>query len=161
MQEFNFAILTGILSGLLTTIIYVFFYQIYEKITKPALINFLYKGVRLDGVWKGGRKSEVAEVKTLFNLKQSGFEIEGVLTAETIYIDSAQKDYSNQYKIKGQIKNNVAILNYEAISPQRTGVGVFVFQITQGGQEMSGQSIHSESTSEVAHMGKFKVERSF
>ncbi len=162
MYTFSYAILTGLMSGLLTSGLTFIFYKFYLGVLRPWYIDIQYRGIRLDGAWEGGKKDANSEIKCVFNLKQSGFDIEGVFTAETTYFNRTDgiTNYSNQYKVKGHTKNNIVILSYEAVSQQRTGAGVFVFKITHGGKELEGQCIHSEDTSDVFHMNRFTLKKS-
>lgn len=161
METFYFSILTGIISGLLTAFLTVVFYKFYLGIVQPWYIDLIYKGVRLDGEWRGGTHAEVSEIKTLLNLKQKGSALRGSLSAETIYPANPSDNYSNNYNIEGYVRNNIVVLNYEAVSQQRTGIGVFVFKVANGGKKMKGMTIHSEDVSNMWHRDNFVLERSY
>ncbi len=161
MEAIYLSLLTGIFSGLITTVLSVVFYKFYLKIIKPWYTDLLYKGIRLDGKWFGGVNKGTAEIKNTLNLIQKGSDICGTLFAETIHVGFPDKNYSNEYLIQGHIKNNIVLMTYEALSQQRTGVGVFVFSIKNGGREMKGEVIHSEDVSTMWHLDDLVLKRSF
>jgi len=147
-QEIIYAILIGVLSGVITAIMIWVIREIFIKIITPWFEQIVYKGVLLDGAWStvinsknviGDKKRRVLKLDII----QKGNRITGAFYALSEYFDKngncvEDKKYENHYYINGSIKNNYLVLNYEATSKNRTGLGTLALQITTGGNKMSG-----------------------
>ncbi len=160
INDFYFSIITGIISGVLTSVFIYFFYRFYLAIIKPWFVELVYKGVDITGTWRGGIETpNGAHIKAVFNIEQHAFKLKGVFYAETVYKNKEHNDYSNQYKFWGQIKNNIVIINYEAMSKKRIGTGTFMFKPLHGGNLLSGNFIHSEDGNTLWTENRFELKR--
>ena len=160
MCNLFFSLITGIGSGIIVSVLSYAFYRIWKDIIKPWYVRTIYKGIDVSGTWRGGfGDPNFEEIKTVFDIKQDAFDLSGVFFAETIRKNNFSENYSNQYKFLGQIKNNMIIINYEAISNKRTGVGTLMFQSSEGGNILSGHVIHSEDIKDIWSVKTFKLKR--
>lgn len=161
MENFYFSVITGIVTGLIVGILTYFFGLFIRDTIKPWYIRTIYKGMDVSGTWRGGImfSSGQQEIKAVFNIKQNAFNINGVFFAETIYLRDTTKNYSNQYKFLGQIRNNIIIINYEAMSSKRTGVGTLMLKSSKGGSVLKGHIIHSEDINNMWSENKFELKR--
>jgi hypothetical protein len=159
MEDFYFSILIGTSTGLIVGIFTYFFSLFIRDTIKPWYTKTIYKGINVSGTWRGGINFNLAEIKAVFNIKQSAFSISGVFFAETIYKDDPAKNYSNQYKFLGKIRNNMIIINYEAMSNKRTGVGTLMLRSSKGGSMLKGHIIHSEDINSMWSENKFEIKR--
>ena len=117
-------------------------------------------GTFYSGTWRGGfNQSDKQEVKTVFSIKQNAFSLNGVLFAETIYSSNNKENYSNQYKFFGYIKNNLVVINYEAMSNKCTGRGTLMLKSSEGGTILSGNIIHSEDVNNMWSINCFELKR--
>jgi hypothetical protein len=137
------SIVVGVISGIITSVILFFVAQIVRKIIIPWYAEFIYKGVNIGGTWRGVIDNQTSKFSLVVNLKQNAFQVSGVFYAETI-TQNPEKNYSNQYKLSGVVKNHMMTLNYEALSKERTGVGTMLLRSYKGGTSLSGYLIHSE-----------------
>ncbi|MEK7460313.1 MAG: hypothetical protein AAB628_02045 [Patescibacteria group bacterium] len=146
MDDFYFSVFTGIATGLIVGILTYLLGIFIRDTIKPWYTRTIYRGMDVSGTWRGGMifNSNNIEVKTVFNIEQNAFDIKGVFFAETIDRTDANKNYSNQYKFLGQIRNNIVMINYEAMSNKRTGVGTLMLKSEKGGSVLKGHVIHSE-----------------
>lgn len=162
----------GIASGVLTSLVLFIFYTVKVRQFEPWLENRLYKGVLLSGKWSGCVNSNTAvdssgkplpSFKFDFELSQNGYSVSGFFNAETIHYGQSNevtRRYSNFYKIKGTIRNNFAVIEYTPVSRRRTGLGVFIFEVKNGGQSLVGDCIYLvESNTEIEMLESVKVTR--
>lgn len=156
-MDFLYGTLTGVLSSILfwglTSLIKGAFIPWYEKLS--------YKGIFIDDKWQGGYSAENThyQIKAVLDLSQKGDCLSGIFTAETLYPANPESNYSNQYRLNGKMKNYLVLLNYEALSEQRTGAGVALFRISKGGNNLVGNIIHSEDTNQLWHITPFTLKR--
>jgi hypothetical protein len=143
-METVLSIFIGVISGIITSLLLFILAQIVRKILVPWYSEFVYKGIDVSGTWRGVIENEKFKILLVVNLEQSSFDVVGALFAETLYKDNPEKNYSNQYSLKGFIKNHITTLNYEAMAKNRTGVGTMMFKSQQGGTNLFGHLIHSE-----------------
>ncbi len=159
-EQIFFAIKTGVISGILTGVVLWSMRQFILKVILPYLEQYFYTGTLLDGTWNAIAKYRSSsysshenstsvvtyeqERNLILNLRQNGTKISGTFYAKSETkkiksgIEKIENEYSNQYKIEGIITNNYLILNYKALSRNRTGLGSFVLQITHGGTKLKG-----------------------
>ncbi|MFZ2072385.1 MAG: hypothetical protein WAV10_01750, partial [Minisyncoccia bacterium] len=143
-MDYYYSVLLGITTGLIVGILTYLFSLFVRDTIKPWYTRTIYKGIDVSGTWRGGFNNVNEEIKAVFDIKQSAFNLKGVFFAETIHKEDAKKNYSNQYKFFGQIKNNLIIINYEAMSNKRTGVGTLILRSSMGGNILKGHLAHSE-----------------
>ncbi len=164
-DQIIFAIKTGVISGIFTAATLWIIRQLILKVVSPKLEQYFYKGVILDGTWNAVVKNksfnqvikvvnvdqsitnhpvQQQEKNLTINLRQKGTKITGTFYAktETKKIqdnkEKIEKEYANQYKLEGHVADNFIILNYKALSRNRTGLGSLVLQITHGGTKLRG-----------------------
>ena len=166
-KEFFYAIMAGVVSGVLTACIIWLIHKFFIKIFTPWFEQRVYKGVLLDGTWtavtddprvltlkNGTTISGIKRRNLTLNISQKGSHIKGLFYAKAETLDSSKKsingeEYYNQYSVCGNIKNNYVILNYEAMSKNRTGMGAIVLQIVHGGTKIIGG---------MAYVGEGRIE---
>lgn len=167
MNNLILNIFIGTASGVITSLIVYLIYKLKQHIFDPWLENRLYKGVILEGVWNGTRVTPKSHEKTVLNLcdelslhlelKQRGYDISGIFSAESRFAKSKEGDdheqaskYINLYNIKGHVHDSYVVLEYCPISRKRTGLGTFVMQVKDGGKIMQGSiSFVEEGNMEV------------
>ncbi len=147
------AIIIGVVSGIITTFGIWTLHQLWKYVFSPKLQQYYYSSVLVDGVWNStvdekiklpnGSEHNQKRYLTL-NLKQKGSKVGGSFFARSESkitqsgIEKEKGEYSNQYYVEGEIRDNYLILNYRVSSRNRTGLGSFVLQIRHGGTKMSG-----------------------
>jgi hypothetical protein len=139
------------------------------------LERYFYNSVLIDGTWNGvkeyisklpsGEKKQVRHFT--LNVQQQGNKISGTFYARSEYkdaagnIDKTREEYSNQYKVSGEIKDNYLILNYSPLSKNRTGLGSFVLKITHGGTKLNGSiAFLAEGTENIQSISDIILNRS-
>jgi len=152
----------GVLSGVLTSVFLALVYLAKEKWFDPWLENRLYKGVILEGTWvsHGSSKHECPackdsskhELDFQLDLRQSGYKIKGIFCATSCLSRGKEKDnYSNIYNVSGHIQDNYVTLEYNPLSRKRTGQGVFLMEVKNGGKNLMGDiTFLSEDKMEIA-----------
>lgn len=155
MVEFLSNLFMGVVSGLVTALLLFVWYVLIKHAINPWWENRLYKGVVLSGTWRGRRvahhkikeKNEEdeptntihEELNIQMELEQSGYNLKGIFTAESLMADKSRKEkYTNIYKIKGHVHDNYVTLEYHPLSPKRTGMGTFLMEVKNGGKNLRG-----------------------
>ena len=149
----------GVVSGVVTSFILAIAILFFNIIFIPWYQGTLYKDVRLDGKWVGGANQDNRKIKATIELKHKGFKIYGTFFAETTFINSNER-YSNQYEFNGNVRNKIVILDYNTSSINRTGAGVALLKITNSGNVLSGEILHSENVDQINIIPNFKLYRS-
>lgn len=72
------------------------------------------------------------------SIKQKAHYLSGYFRAKSIKNGS---EYINYFKIKGVIKDNYAVFNYDAERSDRTGMGSFILRVANGGTQLIGSAI--------------------
>jgi hypothetical protein len=137
----------SVFSGILTSFLLALIVIIFKQSLIPWYQELIYNGIKLNGKWDGGTNTTNAKIEASIELNQHASNIEGVFLVETIYHDKQVKPYKNQYKISGTIVNNIVKIHYKTASSLRTGTGVGLFEITNGGNKLLGHIVHSEDSS--------------
>jgi hypothetical protein len=154
MESTSDIILYGVLSSVLSSFLLYALFFIKIHIFDRWLENLLYKGVILSGSWDGKKvrhyknSSEEStdlihdELKMHLELKQVGYNITGIFTAEAYTSTKNTKDvYNNFYTISGHIHDNFLVLEYHPSSRKRTGLGSFVLEVKNGGNQLIGDVV--------------------
>lgn len=136
MNEINLAIVTGIVSSILSTFFIWIFYSISRKVIVPWYEALIYKGVDLSGTWKNQVEfSNDRKAEGTLSLQQNGAKIKGEMVVKNIRAD---EDFTIIYKVEGHIQNNRIILNSTPRNRKNFGITSSMFNITEGGRKMIG-----------------------
>lgn len=153
MAWFLSNLFVGIIGGLVTALLLFIWFFLLKSVINPWWENRLYKGVVLAGTWIGRRvahhkikeKSQEnlntihEELNIQMELEQSGYNLKGIFTAESLTVDKSGKEkYRNIYKIKGHVHDNYVTLEYHPLSQKRTGMGTFLMEVKNGGKNLKG-----------------------
>ena len=120
-MKISIVIVTGILSGLLTTLIIILFREVWSKIIHAWYLNFLYRDARIEGRWYGRcdyfdmeNENGLLDVKHKENpnyynirLKRIGHDIRGNMICESGW------EQGRTYLIKGSFRNLILTAEYE------------------------------------------------
>jgi hypothetical protein len=98
-----------------------------------------------------------------FELQQDGYNLRGFLNTEAPHYTSAgvpQESYTNFYKVRGTVANNIARIEIAPISKKRTGFGYFLLEVKNGGYEMNGKCVFlAEKTNKIGTDDTVSLER--
>ena len=120
-------VLTGIISSLVATFIFLGGAFIFRKHVSPWIEDSMYKGVRIDGHWKDADIDDESSLFSALDLKQKASEITG------IYSHGNDSDKTS-YKVRGEIQNTYVNASFWPISSKLIDSFTFL-----------GRVYHSES----------------
>lgn len=132
MHEMGLALAAGVISGLITAALLLTFGQYWRSVLRPAIQSFLYKGVRIDGVWttevtvKGQKKIQTAV------LQQKAYAITGTLT----YPEDTQ-GRSHTYRIEGFFVDNILTMLAREMGHGRADRGAILLLLQPGLSKIS------------------------
>lgn len=168
------SLIIGISSGVLTAGLLYMIGHFYRTSFIPWYEDRQYKGVILDGKWKGERVNlrtkrrkdgsiekteETEKLQITIELRQRGYQVTGLFQAKSIDLDT-KTEYENFYNLKGHISDNYLILIYSPVSRKRTGLGAFVMEVREGGNQLEGCiSFINESDMEIANFSNAILNR--
>ncbi|MFA7000477.1 MAG: hypothetical protein WC241_05225 [Candidatus Paceibacterota bacterium] len=139
MQNQNFkALLVGIISGILTTVIIYTIVSIFKRILLPWYQELIYRGLDINGEWR--EKQVLANgivIENVINLKQKGHKLSGTVTV----IKKFPKKEDSEIKIF-DIKGNFydRLVSASCKNSDRKSIGCYniLLEVMHGGKEMVG-----------------------
>ena len=139
--DFQVALFSGIIAGLLSAFIVFMFGNFWIKVIQPWIENFVYKGPRIDGSWKAEVKVGNEERKQLVVIKQQAYKVKGTIS----YPEDTQK-CSHTYKFEGCFENNILTALATEIGRARFDRGslTLVLQAGYGETVMKGVGVWQE-----------------
>lgn len=142
----TFAIVTGVLSGVVTTAVIVLGSMVFQTIIRPRYEELIYRGIILEGEWnvEGWDSAQVAKI----NLKQHAWDLSG--TASFVAVDyTPEKRYERirTFHVSGTINERLVELSFRHTDRARLGAGVWLFEVIGDGRQMRGMQVqYSVST---------------
>jgi hypothetical protein len=135
-ESLFFALVTGLVSGLLTAIVIFFFHEVWLKTISPWYAKYLYKGVDISGRWEA-RLDLVNGEEPPFNshiikVTQVGYSVHGSADC----IDGYSKGRS--YVFKGELLNLTLSCVYSSNDPTRIENVSFSLMLKDDGMALDG-----------------------
>ena len=131
-----FALVTGLVSGLLTAIVVFFFHEVWLKTISPWYAKYLYKGVDISGQWETKLDLVSGEEppfnKHIIKVKQVGYSI----TGHADCVEGYSKGRS--YVFKGELLNLTLSCLYSSNDPTRIENGSFSLLLKDDGRSLEG-----------------------
>jgi hypothetical protein len=147
----NFA--TGILSGLIASIILLLCTRVWTKLGRPYIEELLYRDVRIDGRWKGTYYAPNA-VEEVVSIRQTAHRVWGTISVVT------GPDVGLTYDFDGTFKNLILTGEYSGKSRLSLDRGAFTFRLSNNGRILDGQyALYQDDDGEI-HPAKCVWERS-
>ena len=135
----------GIVSGIVTSLILLFFQKIYLKIVRPWYDERVYKDTEIEGRWKIVYPEIDELTEEVVDLKRSAHDVCGALTV----LKGA--DAGKTYSLSGEFKNSLLTINYCSTDRLALDRGAFVLQLTNNGYGFTGQcSYYHDSHSVIS-----------
>jgi hypothetical protein len=136
----GYSILLGVVSGLLSTLLTWLGYKFSTDTVVPWYQRQLYRGVLIDGTWKGQRQ----DIDTLYgfslHLTQNGHHLKGTFTAENRREN--ESDTSKTFVLDGEITDDCVLLRYTPLDRHTYGSGAFLCQVFDGGRVLKGGMLY-------------------
>jgi len=137
-------LLPGIIAGLLATAIIFIVQVIYAKILRPAVEEFLYKDLRIEGRWLV-TYPENEEFTEAVELTRSGHDVSGTITV------TGGSDKGRVYLLTGTFKNLIMTSSFSGKDESRLDRGCFTLQVKNNGQQLKGfSSYYQDDDNEIS-----------
>ena len=130
----------GVISGLLATFLGWLFYRFSSDTVVPWYQRHLYRGILIDGSWKGERNDGGTLYGFRITLIQNGHEIKGIFAAENKKADGSTT--SKTFELEGEIADDCVLLRYKPSDRHTYGSGAFLLQVFDGGRVLKGGMIY-------------------
>lgn len=147
MQDLRQGLVSGVISGVLTAVVLLLVTQYWIKVVRPWLENLVYKGVRLDGIWKASMEVKGQVKSESIVLKQRAHRITGIIT----YPEDT-KGSSHTYALEGWFYDNTLTAVTEELGRARSDRGAVVMAFRPGLSigTLEGIGVWFEGTKPVA-----------
>lgn len=126
-------VVAGLLGGLLASAIVVAFTKWWQKVFFPWLEDLLYKGPRVDGIWRAVIKRETDYLEQV-ELEQSGYRITG-----TQVYPQDRYGRSHKYSLEGEFREQTLSLIFHELGPTATDSGAIVLDYKTIGPKLTLQ----------------------
>ena len=128
-----YALVIGIISGILATFLTVVIRSIWLQIIMPWYENVLYKGCKIEGQWETEIQFHEVINQYLITLKRVGYKITGVMICT-----SGPNTLGSIYKISGTFKNLILSGTYESTKTRELDQGAFTLMLINNGTLLRG-----------------------
>src|SRR5665213_2736741 len=81
LSDFSIALIAGVVSGLITSVVCLLVALFWKDVIRPWVEDLLYRGARIDGLWKCDVIVGDLVKKQHVSITQKGHRIEGFITS--------------------------------------------------------------------------------
>jgi len=152
------SIWTGIISGILTSLVLWFLYNfLYKKIFLPWLETLLYRSIIIEGKWSNRKeKKDKTGYEMILDVKQNGYKVKGTFFAG----HRVEKSDACYYHFNGQIKDGYIMASYEIADREKIGMGELLLKLNEGGEALIGTIVFvAEDTMNITTFKEVKFSR--
>ena len=140
MTDTQFAILIGVVSGILASIIIFICAQFFYKIIIPWYQNAIYRGIDISGDWTAKYNfSGGVEVEQTIELKQKGHKITGTFSSRSSVPSTGIS--TSTFTLVGEIFDNYVDIEYRKNDKRFIGRGSILFKVKEGGAKLQGNLV--------------------
>ncbi len=129
------AVVIGIVTGILTTVLLFFVKQFIQKIAIPWYQELIYQGVDLNGTWKNEYGGEEKRNKFKLILDQSAHKLKGSLLLTQI---EKGKESSGEFSVEGYLWEGYATLNFRPKNRKTLSYAAALLKVCKGGMALQG-----------------------
>ncbi len=156
--EVSYLIMVGVVSGVLSAVIVWLFSTFRNEAILPWYQRLVYRGVLVDGAWKGERKDNNTVYGFDLHLKQDGHAITGTFTAENQRGEGTHTTKS--FRLDGEITDSCVLLRYSPSDQHTYGSGAFLFQVFEAGRVLKGGMLYFQTRSgQIGSVNDLRLER--
>ena len=144
------AIILGVISGLVTTIIVWVVSKLYKNSFIPWYRKQVYSGIELTGSWqqeKIGKSSNEDEQTVIYTLEideQCGHDVKGTFSHD--YRSESRKS-NGKYNCKGQIIDGNLVLSLSPVDKSLSSFGAILMNIVGSGGSLEGKYTYKGAVS--------------
>lgn len=133
-KETVLALLTGVIAGLVTTLIIVVIRQFWQKVVSPWFEEQVYKDAHIEGRWYARSDIEGAYRDEVWELKRTGHRVSGTLTCIT------KVEQGKTYSFDGTFRNLILTGTYVANDTTALDRGSISLMLMANGEKLLGCS---------------------
>lgn len=148
------SIIIGVLTGVVSAILIALFNNIYHSIILPWFQSKVYRGVLLQGKWKGHMEINPVKWDMSLVIEQKGNKVRGTLVAKSD--DPKAKKKETDMYFNGEIYEGYLIINCTAKDPHDISFGAMILKIKN--KKMTGQQIFRDLSESKCDVFRSKVE---
>lgn len=126
-------LITGLVSGLIVTLLVVVFRAFWERILVPWFEERVYKDAQIEGKWFSLYPMTEEHRQETISLTRHGHAVVGTM------ICTAGLDEGEQYQLSGSFRNLILPLVYETESKSKTDRGTITLKLVGNAQELRGK----------------------
>lgn len=154
MEGFGFAIGTGIIGGIIASLIIFAFIEVWKKIILTQVTSLLYQDMMIDGEWIVEADFGDGDYRTRnLVLKQNAHKLTGVL------VSTGGFDDGETYIVLGHFYNLIASLTYVSNSPNLRDRGNITLIVKQDGHVLEGYSTYYSTAKDDIAVCSYKCRR--
>ncbi|MCR9088274.1 MAG: hypothetical protein NXH97_16190 [Rhodobacteraceae bacterium] len=154
MDNLGFTIGTGIIGGLIASLIIFVFVEIWTKIVLPQITTLLYQDMMIDGEWFVEADFGTGDMRTrTLLIKQNAHSLTGTL------VSTGGRDDGETYIIQGNFYNLIASLSYVANSPKLRDRGNITLIVKEDGHLLEGHSTYYSTDQDDIAVCHYKCRR--
>lgn len=144
MGDFEEAVVTGIIGGVIATFIVFFIQVVWLKIARPLVEQLLYSGLDIGGEWVVNAEFDESDVrKRNLHLRQKAYRITGTL------VSTAGSDEGAAYELEGEFKNLILTLTYVNTEKGARDRGTLTLLVKEDGRRLVGKSAYYSTASDL------------
>lgn len=143
------ALLTGLVSGLLTTLLVFVTSRYWQRVLMPWYENRLYQDIRIDGDWIGTGIEYGIPFTEIIRVHQTAHHVKG----ETTFKRGAD---IVDYEFEGEFKNLVLTVQYWAKRENNLDRGTFTLMLENNGEALRGHYVWYSPTDNCVQSGEYK-----
>lgn len=144
----------GVLTGVISSVLVALFNNIYNSIILPWFQRKVYRGVLLEGLWRGYMQIDTIKWDMVLTIRQKGNKVSGDLRAKSE--DPKAKKKETDMNFEGNIYDGYLIINCTSKDPHDISFGAMILKIKN--KMMTGQQIFRDLSESKYDVFRSKVE---
>ena len=152
MNNFGIAISSGIIGGLVTALIVVFFRHLWLTAVSPWYENLVYKDAAIEGEWMAIAKFRNNENTVKWTISRQGHNVTATL------VGISGRNAGNVYKFTGQFRNLVLAGAYTSDNKRRLDRGTFTLRLERNGARFVGKCAYYDNEADEIRCGEYTIE---
>lgn len=135
------SLLLGVVAGIITSLVLYALKALFTTILIPKFEDLRYKGVRLDGEWRGNNDTSDFKVDYRLLIKQNAHRVSGRMQITKTGKNIPETE-NLEFKIEGTVWEGFLNLGAWSMDSSRLGFGADLLQIKEGGRKLEGIHVY-------------------
>src|SRR5712692_8357813 len=145
MPSLSESIITGVVSGILTTAVLFLLKKLFDGVVLPWYRNLVYRGVNISDQWKNEMEFPGGTHQTLIaNIKQRAHAVEGDLTITKTR--NGQLFVTKTLLLVGEIHDRLLLATIKPMSDKEIAAATLLLEVVGNGSRMRGATSWYDAT---------------